>query len=69
MYMTYPFNTSPSTLVPQMSSSNLLEKESILAYKLHISPVDLATLEFGEVLVLEQNLIDFLEKEAEAYGG
>jgi hypothetical protein len=40
-----------------------------LAYKLHISPVDLAKLEYGEVLMLEQNLIDFLEKEAEAYGG
>lgn len=52
-----------------MNSNILLEKESILAYKLHISPKDLEQLEYGEVLMLEKNLIEFLEKEAEAYGG
>ena len=64
---TYPFTTSPSTLVPQMSAKNLLEKESILAYKMHIDPKVLESLEYGEVLYLEKKLIEYLEKEMEAY--
>jgi len=34
-----------------------------------IDPVNLSKLEFGEVMMIEQNLISFMEKETEAYSG
>lgn len=53
--------------MPPIEQKNLLEKESILAYKTSITPNDLNAMEFSEVLFLENKLYEYLEKEREAY--
>jgi len=35
-----------------------------MAYKMHISPIDLAKLEYGEVLFMQKELVKYIEAEA-----